>query len=196
VPGEKEDESSCSSPRFIDFADEEDVDFDEILRRQNEEFDFTGMMKQSKASIGSGKQTKSSTRGPVDLLGEDLEEDDTSKDDMTLLNEILGSGTGGGGKSTPGDFSQEWTSVFGGTGSGASLIHSGGQEGEVSSGNFMPSCLLDIGTEGGGAMGGLKRLPQGMAGALPPPLLTPTGRNPVLGPTTSQNTGPKPKKKV
>ena len=46
---------------FIDFGDEEDVDLEEIKRKQDEEFDFTGMMKQSAAA--SKKEKPSSNKG-------------------------------------------------------------------------------------------------------------------------------------
>lgn len=46
---------------FIDFGDDEDVDLEEIKRKQDEEFDFTGMMKQSAAA--SKKDKPSSNKG-------------------------------------------------------------------------------------------------------------------------------------
>ena len=73
-----------------------------------------------------------------DLLAEDLIPDDTDKDDMTLLNEILNAPTSSGGD----DFSREWQAVFGATpmSSGANFTP---VEADQTS-EFMPSSLLDI----------------------------------------------------
>ena len=46
---------------FIDFGDEEEVDLDEIKRKQDEEFDFTGMLQRSAAE--NKKQKKNAPKG-------------------------------------------------------------------------------------------------------------------------------------
>lgn len=78
---------------------------------------------------------------PKDLLSDDLLVDDSEKDDMTILNEILNAPS----KAGEDDFSREWQAVFGHTalGSGATLTPSEPDQSNSPSG-FMPSDLLDL----------------------------------------------------
>lgn len=78
---------------------------------------------------------------PKDLLSEDLVVDETDKDDMTILNEILNAPSAAGED----DFSREWQAVFGHTplGTGTTLTPGEPDQSKTSSG-FMPSDLLDL----------------------------------------------------
>jgi hypothetical protein len=74
-------------------------------------------------------------------MSDDLLVDDTEKDDMTILNEILNAPSAAGED----DFSREWQAVFGHTplGTGASLTPGETDQSQNPSG-FMPSDLLDL----------------------------------------------------
>jgi len=202
---EEVDEGVAASPEedleaqpmssFIDFGDDdEDVDLEEMRRRQDEEFDFTGMLKQSKASAGAGAQTAIC---PVDLLGDLLNESDSEKRDMAFLDEILGGGSGrsgggvGRGESNQGDLSQEWTAVFGSDIGGTTLIPFGENEEDSSRSNFMPSSLLE--TSLGGGTGSLMLQPLALSSGPPSGVGT---LDKTSKPAQTSNTGPKPKKKV
>lgn len=78
---------------------------------------------------------------PKDLLSDDLLADDSEKDDMTLLNEILNAPS----KAGEDDFSREWQAVFGHTalGTGTTLTPGEPDQSKSPSG-FMPSDLLDL----------------------------------------------------
>lgn len=71
-----------------------------------------------------------------------MEPDDTEKDELTLLNEILNAPSTG-----EDEFAQEWSAVFGNSGkappSGQSL------DTEESRAEFMPSNLLDLSSQVG-----------------------------------------------
>ena len=166
------------------------MDLEEIKRKQDEEFDFTGMLKQTSASkkqkqksdkgkliffsvfsfflifnvsvecankllymvlLGENKLRINRGRnfisfpGTMDLLSEDFDVDETEKDDLTLLNEILNAPATGGD-----DFSREWHAVFGSTPLSASTNLTPVESDNTSS-EFMPSCLLDM-TSGMGSM--------------------------------------------
>ena len=73
-------------------------------------------------------------------MSEDLEVDDSEKDDITLLNEILNAPTGGGD-----DFTKEWQAVFGATplSSGANITPVEPDQPQNPA-DFMPSNLLDL----------------------------------------------------
>lgn len=77
--------------------------------------------------------------GGVDLLTDDFEVDDTEKDDLKLLNEILNAPTSGGD-----DFSREWQAVFGSTPLSASTNLTPVESDNARAAEFMPSCLLDM----------------------------------------------------
>ena len=79
---------------------------------------------------------------PKDLLSEELEVDDTDKDDMTILNEILNAPSASGED----DFSLEWQAVFGHNTLGASgaTLTPGETDQSQKSAEFMPSNLLDV----------------------------------------------------
>lgn len=82
---------------------------------------------------------------PTDLLSEDLnlEPDDTEKDDMTILNEILNAPSTG-----EDDFSKEWQAVFGNTPLTAGTKYTPVESDQSSqSAEFMPSNLLDLNRE-------------------------------------------------
>jgi hypothetical protein len=81
------------------------------------------------------------TSVPKDLLSEELLIDDSEKDDMTLLNEILNAPS----KAGEDDFSREWQAVFGQTplGNGSALTP-GEQDQSKNLSGFMPSELLDL----------------------------------------------------
>lgn len=118
---------------FMDlFNCDDGLDLEEVKRKQDEEFDFSGKI------LGSGSKEKKRTSGTTDLLSDDFEPDDTETDDLALLNEILNAPSAGGED----EFSQEWQAVFGSTltpqtaGAGAGGDQSGIAE-------FLPSNLLD-----------------------------------------------------
>ena len=71
---------------------------------------------------------------------DELERDDSDKDDMTLLNEILNA------PSTSDDFSKEWSAVFGDTPLNPTANYPTPAEREKpqQSAQFMPSSLLDL----------------------------------------------------
>lgn len=73
-----------------------------------------------------------------DLLADDLPmgQDDTDKDDLTILNEILNAPSTGGD-----DFSKEWQAVFGTMPLSAGTTYT---PGETDQADFMPSNLLDL----------------------------------------------------
>lgn len=73
-----------------------------------------------------------------DLLADDLPlgQDDTDKDDLTILNEILNAPSTGGD-----DFSKEWQAVFGTMPLSGSTTYT---PGETDQAEFMPSNLLDL----------------------------------------------------
>lgn len=73
-----------------------------------------------------------------DLLADDLPlgQDDTDKDDLTILNEILNAPSTGGD-----DFSKEWQAVFGTMPLSAGTTYT---PGETDQAEFMPSNLLDL----------------------------------------------------
>lgn len=79
---------------------------------------------------------------PKDLLSEEIEVDDSEKDDMTILNEILNAPSATGED----DFSQEWQAVFGHTpvAAGGTSLTSGETDQPQKSADFMPSNLLDV----------------------------------------------------
>lgn len=121
--------------------------FIEFEEDQPEE-DFSGQ-------IISTEKKKSSKVNKKDLLSDDLEPDDTDKDDMTILNEILNA------PSTEDDeFSAEWHAVFGDGRMSAPTGTNQGSEPDQHS-EFMPSNLLDLNkqmsgislTQGGGGGG-------------------------------------------
>lgn len=73
-----------------------------------------------------------------DLLADDLPlgQDDTDKDDLTILNEILNAPSTGGD-----DFSKEWQAVFGTMPLSAGTTYTSG---ETDQEEFMPSNMLDL----------------------------------------------------
>ena len=80
--------------------------------------------------------------GPTDLLSDELslEQDDSEKDDMTILNEILNAPSTG-----ENDFSMEWQAVFGNTPLSAGTTFTPGESDKpTESSEFMPSNLLDM----------------------------------------------------
>jgi hypothetical protein len=123
---------------FIDLGldDMEDQTFEEMKKKQDEEFDLTGRMMMMKKQ----DEKERAKGGQKDLLCEDLEPEETEKDDMTLLNEILNA------PSTEGDdFTREWQAVFGNTPLSSSAAYSPDlPEQPQSAPEFMPSNLLDM----------------------------------------------------
>lgn len=77
--------------------------------------------------------------GAVDLLTDDFEVDDSEKDDLKILNEILNAPTSGGD-----DFSREWQAVFGSTPLSPSTNLTPVESDNARAAEFMPSCLLDM----------------------------------------------------
>ncbi|KAK6166629.1 hypothetical protein SNE40_023277 [Patella caerulea] len=118
---------------FIDFGDEEKTIED--IEKEIENFDFSGK------TILSSKSKEKKSDGPKDLLVDDIEEDNTDKDDMTLLNEIMNAPSTGGD-----EFTQEWQAVFGvnqlSTSTGSVLTAESDQP--KTPAEFMPSSLLDM----------------------------------------------------
>lgn len=77
--------------------------------------------------------------GNGDLLSAHPESEGEDRDSMALLNEILGSMS-----VEEGDFSREWTEVFGDTEEGTSAAPGGPAEAEQKENSFfLPSQLLD-----------------------------------------------------
>lgn len=112
-------ESTDKSSPFIEFEEEKPVE------------DFSGKIIPSMEKLKTSKKDK-------DLLSGDLEPDDTDKDDMTILNEILNA------PSTEDDeFSAEWQAVFGEGRSAAGLSTNQNAEPNQHP-DFMPSNLLDM----------------------------------------------------
>ncbi|CAH1789275.1 unnamed protein product [Owenia fusiformis] len=104
---------------FIDFGD----DFEE---EENDEF--------SGKALPLSKHVENPKNISKDLLTEPLEFDDTDKDDMTLLNEILNAPPGGD------EFSQEWQDVFGDTSAPGAMRNEAGDQSQF----MLPSQLLDM----------------------------------------------------
>ncbi len=75
-----------------------------------------------------------------DLLTEDLQVDDTEKDDLTLLNEILNAPPTTGED----DFSREWQAVFGGAPVSVGANYTPVEPEQPDTAEFMPSNLLDM----------------------------------------------------
>lgn len=98
-----------------------------------EDFDFSGAFKMSEPLSGAKSEKVIS-----DLLADDLPlgQDDTDKDDLTILNEILNAPSTGGD-----DFSKEWQAVFGTMPLSAGTTYT---PGETDQAEFMPSNLLDL----------------------------------------------------
>lgn len=98
-----------------------------------EDFDFSGAFKMSEPLPGAKSEKVIS-----DLLADDLPlgQDDTDKDDLTILNEILNAPSTGGD-----DFSKEWQAVFGTMPLSAGTTYT---PGETDQAEFMPSNLLDL----------------------------------------------------
>lgn len=98
-----------------------------------EDFDFSGAFKMSEPLPGARSEKVIS-----DLLADDLPlgQDDTDKDDLTILNEILNAPSTGGD-----DFSKEWQAVFGTMPLSAGTTYT---PGETDQAEFMPSNLLDL----------------------------------------------------
>ena len=86
-----------------------------------------------------------------DLLADDLPlgQDDTDKDDLTILNEILNAPSTGGD-----DFSKEWQAVFGTMPLSTGATYT---QGETDQAEFMPSNLLDLNKQ----MSGMSLSPSG-----------------------------------
>lgn len=72
------------------------------------------------------------------MLSENYEGEETEKDDLTLLNEILNAPSTGGD-----DFSREWQAVFGSTPMSTNMNLTP-VESDRSGAEFMPSNLLDM----------------------------------------------------
>ena len=72
------------------------------------------------------------------MLSDDVE-DETEKDDLTLLNEILNAAPSG-----EDDFSMEWQAVFGNTPLSASTNLTPVEADQINTADFMPSNLLDM----------------------------------------------------
>ncbi|CAC5403841.1 ICA1 [Mytilus coruscus] len=104
-----------------------------------------------------------------DLLSDDLDPDDTDKDDMTILNEILNA------PSTEEDeFSAEWQAVFGDGRTATTMATNQGSETEQHA-DFMPSNLLDLNKQmtginlsQGEPQQGNRVMSPGMPGQMPP----------------------------
>ena len=75
-------------------------------------------------------------------MSEEIEVDDSEKDDMTILNEILNAPSASGED----DFSREWQAVFGHTSlaAGGVTLTPGETDQSQKSAEFMPSNLLDV----------------------------------------------------
>ncbi|XP_063412715.1 islet cell autoantigen 1-like isoform X4 [Mytilus trossulus] len=116
--------SDTSSP-FIEFEEEKpEEDFSGQIISTSEKMKLTKVNKKDK-----------------DLLSDDLDPDDTDKDDMTILNEILNA------PSTEEDeFSAEWQAVFGDGKTATTMATNQGSETEQHA-EFMPSNLLDLNKE-------------------------------------------------
>ncbi|KAK3082865.1 hypothetical protein FSP39_007472, partial [Pinctada imbricata] len=82
--------------------------------------------------------------GPTDLLSDELnlEAEDSDKDDMTILNEILNAPSTG-----EDDFSKEWQAVFGHTPLSTGTTYTPVESDQQQSAEFMPSNLLDLSKE-------------------------------------------------
>ncbi|XP_062608752.1 islet cell autoantigen 1-like isoform X2 [Saccostrea cucullata] len=100
---------------------------------KEEDFDFSGAFTSSEKPAGSKSEKVIS-----DLLADDLPlgQDDTDKDDLTILNEILNAPSTGGD-----DFSKEWQAVFGTMPLSTGTTYT---QGETDQAEFMPSNLLDL----------------------------------------------------
>lgn len=176
-----------TSAPFIDFGDEDDeeeADLDEIRRKQDEEFDFSGALQR----VASDSQKKTTIKGAVDLLTDDFEVDDSEKDDLKILNEILNAPTSGGD-----DFSREWQAVFGSTPLSPSTNLTPVESDNARAAEFMPSCLLDMTSGIGTSSGAIQR-----TGAMVAPM-TASGGIQGMTPgqqskTMSSQTGPKSKR--
>ncbi|XP_022322458.2 islet cell autoantigen 1-like isoform X1 [Crassostrea virginica] len=109
------------------------IELGEDSKELPEDFDFSGAFKMSEQPPGQKSEKVIS-----DLLADDLPlgQDDTDKDDLTILNEILNAPSTGGD-----DFSKEWQAVFGTMPLSTSATYT---QGETDQAEFMPSNLLDL----------------------------------------------------
>ncbi|XP_049438515.1 islet cell autoantigen 1 [Epinephelus fuscoguttatus] len=100
--------------------------------------------KKSKAEADDGKKAETSEDQLISLVNDNTsdkttEESEAEKDSMALLNEILGSMS-----VDEGDFSREWTEVFGDTEEGAGAASGRPAEAQQKENSFfLPSQLLD-----------------------------------------------------
>lgn len=124
------DKTRLENP-FIDFGEDDDV--------KNLE-DFTS---QELEKIKAQKMKKASEN--PDLLCDNIEADDSEKDDMTLLNEILNAPSTG-----EDEFTREWQAVFGPTthSTATNLTPVESDQPQTPAG-FMPSSLLDMSSQMG-----------------------------------------------
>ncbi|XP_052080344.1 islet cell autoantigen 1-like isoform X1 [Mytilus californianus] len=149
----KDTKKSDTSSPFIEFEEDKP------------EEDFSGQI------ISTSEKTKSTkvNKKDKDLLSDDLDPDDTDKDDMTILNEILNA------PSTEEDeFSAEWQAVFGDGRSATTMATNQGSETEQHA-DFMPSNLLDLNKQmtginlsQGEPQQGNRVMGPGMPGQMPP----------------------------
>nr|XP_022322460.1 islet cell autoantigen 1-like isoform X3 [Crassostrea virginica] len=109
------------------------IELGEDSKELPEDFDFSGAFKMSEQPPGQKSEKVIS-----DLLADDLPlgQDDTDKDDLTILNEILNAPSTGGD-----DFSKEWQAVFGTMPLSTGATYT---QGETDQAEFMPSNLLDL----------------------------------------------------
>ncbi|KAK3593496.1 hypothetical protein CHS0354_037019 [Potamilus streckersoni] len=179
---ENKDEKSQTGNKdpILDFWDENgkgdnSSKLDQDLARRLAETELTISQEMKSARTDSKLGNTDGGKGTRDLLTEDLmvEHDDSEKDDMTILNEILNAPSTG-----EDDFSREWQAVFGHTPLTAGTTYTPGEPDQLTNqSEFMPSNLLDISkreaSQGPGMPCGI--IPPllqgpGIAPTVPPPL--------------------------
>ncbi|OWF35849.1 islet cell autoantigen 1-like isoform X2 [Mizuhopecten yessoensis] len=112
------------------------MEFGDFVDDSQEEFDFSGKILSLQQKHPMSKLDKSKQ----DLLCDDIEQEDTEKDDMTILNEILNAPSTGGD-----DFTREWQAVFGNVPLSSGTTYTPVESDQPAQpAEFMPSNLLDL----------------------------------------------------
>ncbi|KAL3854409.1 hypothetical protein ACJMK2_013679 [Sinanodonta woodiana] len=147
---------------------------DQDLTRRLAETELTISQEMKSTRTDSTPGNRDGGKGARDLLTEDLMLDDSEKDDMTILNEILNAPSTG-----EDDFSREWQAVFGHTPLTGATYTPGEPDQLTNQSEFMPSNLLDISRREASQGPGL---PSGII----PPLLPGPGIAPTVPPQLCQ----------
>ncbi|XP_069108653.1 islet cell autoantigen 1-like isoform X2 [Argopecten irradians] len=112
------------------------MEFGDFVDDSQDDLDFSGKILSLQQQHPMSKLDKSKQ----DLLCDDIDQDESEKDDMTILNEILNAPSTGGD-----DFTREWQAVFGNVPLSSGTTNTPVESDQAESAEFMPSNLLDLG---------------------------------------------------